>query len=101
MKSIQQGDCILEYVAKLPKEAKKVAFNGIVLKGEGVNTHELTDLSTVETYEVDGALYLSLSASNTLKHQEHGVETLTPGIIKRRIEREWDYESEEVRNTRD
>ena len=33
MKSIQQGDCILEYVAKLPKEAKKVAFNGIAAQG--------------------------------------------------------------------
>lgn len=101
---IQQGDCILEVVTIIPKEAKKIKLSGnlVVLKGEGVNTHEITDCSGIEAYEVDGVLYLKTSKKVNLIHQEHGTTTLAPNkIYKRIIEREFNYENMEAQQTRD
>lgn len=100
----QQGDCILELVTTIPKTAKKIKLGAklIVLKGEGVNTHEITDCSGIEAYEENGVLYLKTNKEVKLVHQEHGTKTLEPNkIYKRIIEREFDYESMEARNTRD
>ena len=97
---IQQGDCILEKVSEIPESAKKFKFTGVVLKGEGVNTHEIA-VSGVETYEQDGVLYLKIDKKTSLVHQEHGTQVVLPGIYKRIIEREFSYEDEEARNVRD
>lgn len=100
----QQGDCILEIVTEIPKEAKKVKLSDslIVLKGEGVNTHEITDTANIEAYEDNGVLYLKTNKKTTLVHQEHGKTVLEPNkIYRRRIEREFNYESQEARETRD
>ncbi len=100
----QQGDCILEIVNEIPNTAKKIKLTEklIVLKGEGANTHEITDCSGLEAYEDNGVLYLKTSKTKTLVHQEHGKEILAPNkIYRRRIEREFDYESMEARNTQD
>jgi hypothetical protein len=99
-KRIQQGDCILEYVDSLPEKAKKIKFDGIVLKGEGVNTHAI-DPKSVMAYELNGELYLSLTRKTEIIHEEHGTTVLSPGIVRRYIEREWDYEQMEAQNTRD
>lgn len=100
----QQGDCIIEIVKSIPKEAKKVKLTGnlVVLKGEGVNTHEITDCSGIEAYEEKGVLYLKTNKEVSLIHSEHGTTKLEPNKIYRRIiEREFDYEDMEARNTRD
>lgn len=97
---VQQGDCILVKAVAIPKGAKKVKFNGVVLKGEGVNTHEVA-VEDVEVYEKEGVLYLQVNKETEIVHQEHGKQVLAPGIYKRVIEREYDYESEEARETRD
>lgn len=100
----QQGDCVLELVTEIPRTAKRIELGErlIVLKGEGVNTHEITDVDNLEAYEEDGVLYLKTNKAITLIHQEHGNTTLEPNkIYRRRIEREFDYESNEARNTRD
>lgn len=100
----QQGDCLLEVVNSIPKEAKKIKLNStfIVLKGEGVNTHEITDCSGIEIYEVSGTLYLKTNKKTSLVHSEHGTTTLEPNkIYKRVIEREFNYEDMEARNTQD
>lgn len=100
----QQGDCILEEVLKIPKTAKKIKLSTslIVLKGEGVNTHEITDTQNIEAYEENGTLYLKTNKEVSLIHQEHGMKTLEPNkIYKRIVEREWNYEDMEARNTKD
>ncbi len=102
---LQQGDLILGVVNTIPKEAKQIKISGsfIVLKGEGVNTHEITDCSGIEVYEQDqdGVLYLKTSKEVSLIHSEHGTTTLEPNkIYKRVIEREFNYEDMEARNTR-
>ena len=97
---VQQGDCILVKVASIPKEAKKIAFKGIVLKGEGANTHEIAP-DEVEVYDQDGIMYLKVDKETKLIHQEHGTQKLDKGLYKRVIEREFDYYEQEARQVRD
>jgi len=100
----QQGDCLLEIVKEIPRGAKKINLgkNFVVLKGEGVNTHEITDTENIEAYEDNGVLYLKVKKETPIIHQEHGTTILKPKKIYRRIiEREWDYEDMEARNTQD
>ena len=99
--SIQQGDCILVPVSNIPKDATQIPFSGIVLMGKGVNTHELKDTESVSAYEHNGVLYLHLDSDNSIVHQEHGISNVQCGDWMRVIEREYDYETEEARQTRD
>lgn len=104
---IQQGDLILCEVNKIPETVKKINVTGnkfIVLKGEGVNTHELqssTLSDDIEAYSDGDVLYLHIKKDTDLIHQEHGTVRLREGIVKRTIEREWDYEAMESRQTKD
>ncbi len=105
---VQQGDCILVSVNEVPKTAKKVnviSNSFIVLRGEGVNTHELQSISLisdVEIFQEGNTLYIKALKDMPLVHQEHGTTIIHEGdILKRRIEREFDYESMEARNTQD
>ena len=105
---IQQGDCILFEVANIPKAAKRVELRGnsfIVLRGEGVNTHELqsaTLAGDIEAYMDGDTLYLKAKKDTPLVHQEHGTTIIEGGsVLGRRIEREFDYESMEARNVQD
>lgn len=98
---IQQGDLCLVRVSNIPKSAKrKIGFDGVVLKGEGVNTHTVNP-SEVDVYEDNGTLYFKVDKEINLKHQEHGTQIIKPGTFKRLIEREFSYEDEEARQTRD
>ncbi len=103
---VQQGDLILNEVKSIPKTAKRISTKGnfILLKGEGVNTHELSgDLSSaVDIYQEGETIYLKTREPVNLVHQEHGTQTLEPNkIYKRVIEREFNYEDMEARNTQD
>ena len=100
----QQGDVIGVEVDSIPKTAKRIEAKGrfIVEKGEGVNTHELLNAEKFEIYQEGDTLYLKALEQDALWHTEHGTQVITPGkIIRRRIEREWDYEAEEARKTLD
>jgi hypothetical protein len=99
----QHGDLLL-VSASIPKKAKLVkAEDGfIVEQGEGVHAHILESVADVEIYsDDDGTLYLKVNAPTKLLHEEHGCQVLTPGIYKKDIEREWDYELKEARKTMD
>jgi hypothetical protein len=103
----QQGDCILEIVSMIPPRAKRIKIGKTftVLKGEGVNVHEITNTEGLEGYELDGVLYLKADTKKEIKHSEHSkdrrTELLPNKIYRRRIEREFSYEDMEARNTRD
>ena len=102
----QQGDCLL-IKSKTPKGAKHIPLSGkrfVLLKGEGVNTHELMGeklSESVQAYELDGVLYLKVLEPVNLVHSEHGTDQIPPGTYRRQIEREFDYEADEARNVRD
>lgn len=99
----QHGDLILVYVDELPKGAK--AFKpkkGYVLeRGEGVHTHVLEDVAGVTVVEKDGDIYVRVTKPTRINHEEHGFQTLAPGVYKKRIEKVWDYETEEARKVID
>lgn len=105
---VQQGDCILFEVNSIPKTAKRMKIKGgsfVVLRGEGVNTHELqsaTLADDIEAYMDGDTLYLKAKKDIPLVHQEHGTTVIEGGsVLGRRIEREFDYESMEARNVQD
>lgn len=99
----QHGDLILEMVKGLPEGGKRFpAPAGYILeRGEGVHTHVLEDVEGVEIVEKDGEIYVRVDRPTRINHEEHGIQTLQPGIYKKRIEHVWDYETEESRRTLD
>lgn len=98
----QHGDLLL-VVSEIPEGAKRVKVNpGFVLeRGEGVHTHIFPDVQGIEVFEKDGETYVRVSKPTKLDHEEHGIQTVKPGVYKKRIERVWDYESEEARKVID
>jgi hypothetical protein len=101
----QHGDLILKETSVIPRGAKKIKVPRIfvVEKGEGVNTHVITDTEQIKVYEKDDVLYFKTGIEPVkLTHQEHGTQVLEPDkIYKKVIEREFDYESMEARFTQD
>lgn len=99
----QHGDVILYNVTEMPRTAKfiKKAERGFIIEeGEGVHTHTLLD-GDMDVYEDNGTLYFKCNTPCRIDHEEHKVQIVQPGIIKKVIEREWDYEQEEARKTVD
>ena len=98
----QHGDVVLQ-VAEIPADAKPVKIeNGFILeRGEGVHTHVFPDVSGIEVFEKNGETFVRVNKATRIDHEEHGIQTLKPGIYKKNIERVWDYESEEARRVID
>lgn len=101
--SNQHGDLLMVEVTTIPHGAKPVKIkDGFVIeRGEGVHTHIFPDVSGIEVFEKDNETYVRVSKKTQLDHEEHGRQTIKPGVYKKRIERVWDYESEEARKVID
>lgn len=104
----QHGDLLWVAVDSIPASAKKVKNlkPGYVFeRGEGVHTHVLEDMEGVEVFEDGTDIYVRVKEINpgakNFNHEEHGPQTFKKGISKKRIERVWDYESEEARKVID
>lgn len=118
----QHGDVVLEMVLEIPKEAKevKVSDGFVIEKGEGIHTHVLKSckpccavkegispkelnsmLDKVEVYEIGDEMYIKVKQAVDMDHEEHGIQTLEPGIYKKNIEREYSYENNEKRRVID
>jgi hypothetical protein len=100
----QHGDVVLIKINSIPEGAKKLEVpekNFILEKGEGIHTHVIKDTERVDVYEKDGTLYLVGSDTIELDHEEHKTQVIAPNTIEKRIEREWDAEALEARETQD
>ncbi len=113
----QHGDVVLEKVNEIPPEAKrvKVCDGFVVEKGEGIHTHILRKKTPcakrqidtmdidkdVEVYQISDTMYIKVKKPVNLDHEEHGIQTLKPGIYKKNIEREYSYEANEERSVVD
>ncbi len=98
------GDVTLIEVNSIPEGAKKIKwYQGFILeKGEGVNIHTIEN--ECEIYEKDGVMYYKeITEPIRIDHKEHGLQTIKTktGIVKKEIEREYDYETKEARQTLD
>jgi len=100
----QHGDLLLKEIKSIPAGAKKISIGEsfIIEKGEGVHTH-LLETKGVEVYEKEGTLFVKTGNKKVeLTHEEHGKQVLEPNrIYRKEIEREFDYENMEARNTQD
>ena len=95
------GDVTIYKIDSIPQDAKLVKWHkGFVLeKGEGVHMHTIED--ECEIYEKDGSMYLKVNEPIRIDHEEHGARTIEPGIYRKDLEQEFNYEDMEARNTRD
>ena len=95
------GDVTIVRINKLPKGIKKINYTpGFILeRGEGVHTHIIKDECSI--YEKDGIVYLQVNNGIRLDHEEHGVQILEPGIYRKEMERNFDYEAMEARKVID
>ncbi|MCP4651166.1 MAG: hypothetical protein GY853_13955 [PVC group bacterium] len=99
----QHGDVLLKKVEKLPINSKKIRIKNkyVVEKGEGTHTHVINDTKNLEVFVSDENIYLNVLKNLEIDHQEHGKQTIEPGIYKKEIERQFDYEKEIEKNVRD
>lgn len=99
----QHGDVILYKVNEMPVTAKfigKAKKGYIIEKGEGVHTHTLKE-GDMDVYEDNDVLYFKCNSPCEIDHEEHHIQTIQPGIVRKVIEREYDYETEEARKVVD
>lgn len=99
----QHGDLLLEKVSEIPSDVTRVDVQpGYVLeRGEGIHTHIFPDVQGIEVFEKNGEIYVRVTKPTELDHEEHGRQTVKPGIYKKRIERVFDYNEMEARRVVD
>lgn len=99
----QHGDLLLVEIDVIPKDAVRIDIKPgfIIERGEGVHTHIFPDVSGIEVFEKDGETFVRVSKKTQLDHEEHGNQTVLPGVYKKRIERVFDYEAMESRRVID
>jgi len=85
------------------KHGKKLD-NLVLAVGEKTgHMHVLEQTEGVERYELDGHRYLLVVNENgvSINHAEHGLGVIAPGVYEERIDREFDYSSQNIRNVAD
>lgn len=87
MKTIHQGDVILEPIKEIPKEAQFLR-KGIVVFGEVTgHAHAIED---ADIYETDGVLYVRVNTANPMTHPDHpSTEVIETGDRRVRIQTEY------------
>lgn len=120
MNPIRQGDVSLRPVSGLPKGAKKEKDKTLAYGEVTGHSHRFADTSLVETFKAqDGLRYLKIKSPIPIKdllHEEHtkwqrfvlatstweptNVKIL-PGIYEIKIEREYDYAEESMKQVMD
>jgi len=88
----QQGDLILRKLDSLPSlDGAKITRKRLVLAhGESGHSHVIEDDES-ELIEVGERMLLKLTKSATIKHEEHGPVTLSPGVWEVGRVKEFDY----------
>lgn len=99
---LQQGDVLIEKISKIPEEVKEAEDKGILAYGEVTgHKHKLEDTNIKTFKDKDGNIYFQVEESVKLKHEEHNMLTIEPGIYKSWILKEKDWVSGMVRKVID
>ena len=100
---VVQGDVFFTKARLIPKGAKRIERlkrGYVIAKGEATgHAHVIED--EIELYKKDGTLFLRTQREVKVLHEEHLPVTLTKGIWKVGIVREYDPFLEETRRVRD
>jgi hypothetical protein len=102
-KFIRHGDVYLVQSNK-KVAGKRTGNNSPVLAlGEVTgHSHRLNTMEGVERFEIDGVRFLQVSADGiSISHEEHGTLDIPPGLYEERIDREYDYSANAIRNVAD
>jgi hypothetical protein len=88
----QQGDVLVRRLCSLPEgERKTISKRRCVLAhGESGHSH-VVECDDAELIQIGERMLLSLKTEATVRHEEHGAITLSPGIweIGRVVEKDW------------
>lgn len=100
------GDVTFYQVNEIPINAKRIDFKKsfVIQHGENGHTHTIENDCDIYLDESTGRMYFREKAEKIqVNHQEHGLRTVETktGIVYKDTEQEWDYESEESKNTID
>jgi hypothetical protein len=96
----RHGDVIIKSVDALPSNAKKRASVTLAYGEITGHSHRITDPTAAQTYEIDGVLYLQVTASVAkLIHEEHATIELPQGVYQVWQQRE--YSPGEIRRVYD
>lgn len=104
MKTIRQGDVLLEKVTEIPSGATEIKTEQkriVLAYGEVTgHAHAIYEyLDKVKVWAIGKVKYLEVMATVMLKHEEHTQAELTPGIYKLPVQVE--YSPKELRITMD
>jgi hypothetical protein len=96
----RHGDVLIAAVDALPRKAKR-RHTTVLVHGELTgHSHRLEDPTTGELWDVDGVLYLRVTApSARVVHQEHAPITLAEGTY--RVWQQREYSPEAIRRVVD
>jgi hypothetical protein len=100
MSLYRHGDVIINQVDALPEGAKRRG-NVILAYGEITgHAHRIADPKTAETFELDGQIYLKVTAPKAqLIHEEHAMIELPQGVY--RVWQQREYTPEAIRRVYD
>lgn len=104
MKQIQHGDVLLKKMAKLPKgvvEVPRVDGLLILAEGEATGHHHMVVDKTAVLWELNGNLYLEVTETVTITHEEHKALPIPTGIYRVGRVKEYDYFAEMERRVVD
>jgi len=101
----QQGDLLIKPVKSLPDKCRmeRRADRGWVLaEGEATgHAHVIEAEEGVTVHDHLGTRYIVAETPVTLRHEEHGAQTIPPGTYRVDHVQEFDYERLERRRVRD
>ena len=99
----QHGDLCFKKISEIPEGLEKVVVQkGFILeRGENLHLHTLIEGDMDIWVDTQGNMFMKANTPCTIDHEEHGKQVIEPGLYFKQIEREWDYETEEARKTRD
>lgn len=92
------GTLTKEYIRK---NGKKINSKVLALGEKTGHSHTIEEDNGFERYELDGRRYLLTDTGLHVMHEEHGVGTIEPGIYEERIDREFDYSAQAIRDVVD
>jgi hypothetical protein len=103
-KSLERRETVIDPKSNYQQQEKPVGGRHILAAGETtMHHHAIYDLEHSDIFvDADGTLYLSVKDKPvTLKHEEHGAQTIEPGTYRIGRVREVDPFSEAIRSVSD
>ena len=99
----RHGDVALTHVDVVPNGAVQVFVgkNYTVAEGEVTGHAHRVFAPAVVVWEFGGERFMVVDGESTITHEEHGTKTITPGIYKIGIQKEYDPFAQRIREVVD